>query len=94
MITSNVGLTALGAGVAGAVAGYYFARLVEQRRGKADVVEEDDEVFYDVLFFPDSRATGFDQMCKQERELVYRDVLSRSPSLQKMKEYLSAAEKR
>ena len=96
MSVLKVGLGALGAGLAGVMAGYWFARRVEHDRQRKEVVKEDEpeEVFYDVLFFPDSRVSGFDQMCKQEREIVFRDVLCRSPSLQKMKEYLLAAEKR
>ena len=91
----SVGLVTLGAGLAGAFFGFYLARKVDHvRRGVEPEAVEEDLVFYDVLFFPDSRVVGFDQMCKQEREVVFRDVLSRSPSLQKMKDYLASAEKR
>jgi len=83
----KIGLVAAGAGLAGAAIGFYFG-------AKHDEQQDEVETFFDILFFPDSKVENFVDLSKQERIGIYKDVLSGSSSLQKMKDYLSSAQKR
>ena len=83
-VAAGTGLAGLAAGIA---IGYCFGTPSKDEKNEA-------ETFFDVLFFPDSKIEKFGDLNKQERVEIFKDVLYSSPSLQKMKDYLSSAEKR